>query len=183
MSEGIESLPLHRTWLVDIVDILMRQPNGEAEVEAIAIGMMRTDRDVGANPQQTITRTINDYCGDANDVSREVKDGDDLFERVAPGIYRLRSWPKRPDLIEIQGVKFDDDAFQSTWEEFLAQVRKIDPEKAKSMLRRELLQIFTIAIRPGGDLHDELKHRKEYYSQKITLTAADLQVLQRRKTG
>ncbi len=87
MTEGFESLPLHRTWLDDIVDILMHRPNGQAEVEAIAIGIMRTDRDVCATPQQIITRTINNYCSDANDALREVKC--DLFERVASATYAV----------------------------------------------------------------------------------------------
>ena len=125
------------------------------------------------------SRTINNYCSDANDVSREVKYNCNLFERVAPGTYRLRSWPERPDLIEIQRVKFDDDAYHSTWELFLTGV----PESANSMSKRELLEVFATAIQPGGLLHDELKHRKEFYSQKISLTAADLQVLHRRKLG
>ena len=36
MTEEFENLPLHRTWLDDIVDILMHRPNGQAEAEAIA---------------------------------------------------------------------------------------------------------------------------------------------------
>lgn len=174
MTEEFENLPLHRTWLDDIVEILMHRPNGQAEVEAIANDMMRTDRDVGATPCETITRTINNYCRDANDASREVKY--DLFERVARATYRLRSWPDRPDLIEIQGVKFDDDAHQSTWEFFLTQIQKDDLEKVKSMSRRELLQAFKRNIRPGAPLHDELEHRKNFYSQTNTLFAKELQV-------
>ena len=174
MTEGFESLPLHRTWLDDIVEILMHRPNGQAEVEAIANDMMRTDRDVGATPYETITRTINNYCRDANDASREVKS--DLFERVDRATYRLRSWPARPDLIEIQGVKFDDDAHQSTWEWFLILVQKKYPERAKSMSRRELLQVYTRDMWPGGPLHDELKQRKEYYSKVNSLFATELKV-------
>ena len=174
MTEEFENLPLHRTWLDDIVDILMHRPNGQAEVKAIAFGIMRTDRDVGAKPNQTITRTINNHCSDANDALPEVKS--DLFERVARATYRLRSWPDRPDLIEIQGVKFDDDAHQSTWEWFLTLVQKKYPERAKSMSRRELLQVYTRYIRPGGPLQDELKQRKEYYSKVNSLFATELKV-------
>lgn len=159
MTEGVESLPLHRTWLDDIVDILIHQPNGVAEVEAIANAMMRTDRDVRARPQETITRRINNYCSDANDTSKKVRF--DLFERVAPGTYRLRGWPKRPNLIDIQNIEFDDPAYQIVWELFLRLVKEKVPEKVKSASNRRLLEIFTRNIKPGGPLHDKFERLME----------------------
>ncbi len=155
MTEGVESLPLHYTWLGDIVDIMIHQPNGVAEVEVIANTMMRTDRYVGAKPQATITRTINNYCSDANDTSKKVRF--DLFERVAPGTYRLRGWPKSPNLIDIQNIKFDDPVYQIVWELFFRLVKEKVPEKVKSASNRRLLEAFTRNIKPGGPLHDKFK--------------------------
>ena len=85
-AELLATLPVKRTWLDDIVDILLHRPNGTANIGAITLEMMRRDRDVGATPEATITRVINNYCGEANDVDRVVKH--DLFARIAPGTYR-----------------------------------------------------------------------------------------------
>lgn len=158
MTEGVESLPLHYTWLGDIVDIMIHQPNGVAEVEVIANTMMRTDRYVGAKPQATITRTINNFCSDAKDTSKKAKF--DLFERVAPGTYRLRGWPERPDLIDIENIKFHDPAYQIVWELFFRLAKEKDPEMVKSASNRRLLEIFTRNIKPGAPLHDVLARRK-----------------------
>lgn len=155
MAEGIESLPLHCTWLDDIVEIMIHQPNGVAEVEAIVNAMMRTGRDVRATPNETITRRINNYCSDANDTSKKVRF--DLFERVSPGTYRLCGWPERPNLIDIQNIKFDDPAYQIVWELFFRLVKENDPEKVKSASNRRLLEAFTRSIKPGGPLHDKLE--------------------------
>ncbi len=44
------ALPLHRTWLADIVEALLYRPDGRAEVAAIAVAIAGTSRDVGDTP-------------------------------------------------------------------------------------------------------------------------------------
>jgi len=122
MSALIDQLPLERTWLDDVVDILLCQPHGEAHVDTIVHHMMRTNREVGSAPQETITRTINNYCPDANDMNREPTHL--LFRRTAPGTYKLLGWPARPNLRDVQDVRFTEDAYYHTWNDFCKTAQK-----------------------------------------------------------
>ena len=109
----------HRTtarWLDDIIDVLI-QRRGTAHVQDIANNLVKfneaRDKDT---VQQIITRRLNDFCSDA---AKFDKDADhDLFERVEPATYRLRSYPERPDLVELVRIEFDDIAMQSMWGAF-----------------------------------------------------------------
>ena len=66
--------------------------------------------------EQIVTRRLNDFCSDAADFH---KDADhDLFERVEPATYRLRSFPDRPNVIELVRIEFDDIAMQSVLDTF-----------------------------------------------------------------
>jgi hypothetical protein len=115
--------------------------------------MHRSARDVGSKPEATITRTINDYCSDAEDFSHSRPD---LFERKSPAEYRLRSFPNRPDLIEIENARFEDPAYSEAWKEFqsIAQ-RQVRNRDGRS--RREQLIAFSKAVRKGGPLRSMLE--------------------------
>jgi hypothetical protein len=158
-DELLAALPLKRTWLDDIVDICLHQPDGTAEIEAILLKMMHLDRDIGAVPESTITRTINNYCSDANDYDRVVKH--DLFARVGPSRYRLRSYPEKPDLFEIQNVCFTDIGYESTWNLFRNTAKK-NP-KWENMTRRKRLVAFARNIQPGARCYDELQARLRFF--------------------
>jgi hypothetical protein len=144
----VADLPLKRTWLADIVDVLLFCPNGTAHVSTIADHVMKAGRDVGAEPESTITRAINNFCSHARDAEHAPKA--DLFARVDIATYKLRSYPARPSLIDIQDVEFSDDAFQYVWARFVAiATRKSNAKwvKASHTLR---LEAFIRNIAPGG---------------------------------
>lgn len=154
-EELLISLGLKRTWLADIVEVLLHRPNGQAEVDAIVIDVERLGNNTNDAPKETITRRINDFCSDANDADRKV--AVDLFQRVSEGTYRLRNYPNPPDLIEIQKVEFDDCAMQRTWSDFC------DHPSVKAKLsqisKRQALLAFARNIQPGGRYHSLLEAR------------------------
>lgn len=154
MTDLLASLPLRRTWLADIVEVLLHRPGGTAEVATIAAIIARTDRDMGDTPDQTITRTINNYCSDARDTGRTVQH--DLFERTAPGTYRMRSYPSTPDLVEIQNIEFDDSIEGGACSMYWEALRQIGTRAGRwnQITNRERLEIFAKAISPGGQWHD-----------------------------
>lgn len=149
----IEKLPLSSSWLEDIVDILLKRPNGEGEVDAIVAALMRIDRDIGAAAESTVTRTINNYCRNSGDTEKKAKHK--IFERVAPGRYRLLNYPSRPDLIEIQKIKFDDPAYQKAWEFFCTLAAK--DERWASAPKRKRLEAFSRNLFSNEGLRDLLK--------------------------
>jgi hypothetical protein len=69
-----------------------------------------------------VTRTINNFCGDAADFRRPPKYN--LFERVAPATYRLRTCPQKPNLFELLGIQFEDATMQWVWKWFANAARK-----------------------------------------------------------
>ena len=72
-EEYFKLLHLTRTWLEDIVHAFLKRPNGVGEVEAIALAVKHNVRDVGDEPESNVTRTINNYCVNANDEERKQK--------------------------------------------------------------------------------------------------------------
>jgi hypothetical protein len=62
------------------------------------------------------SRAINNYCGDARDFKRSPKYN--LFERVEPATYRLRTYPQKPDLFDLLGIEFKDATMQQVWKWF-----------------------------------------------------------------
>ena len=66
-------LPLTRSWLEDIDDVLLKRPEGTDEVDAIALAIEHNGKDVGDEPESTVTRTINNYCINASDMGHSVK--------------------------------------------------------------------------------------------------------------
>lgn len=159
MNEAASGLPLRQTWLDAIVDVLIFRPDGIADVDTLANEIMKTDRDTGSNPKETITRRINDYCGDASDYQKQPKHN--LFERVGPATYRLRGWPIRPDLLNIQQINFVDAAYSLCFEKFREIAEAKNPERFQKMTNRERLVAFANNIKPGAPLHSTLQAYKQ----------------------
>ena len=137
-KEYLNLLPLTRTWLEDIVHSLLKRPNGTGEVDAIVLAVKHNGRDIGDNPESTITRTINNYCINAADLERNAKYP--IFERVAPGTYRLIDYPKIPDLIEIQKIQFAEPGYMAAWKRFVKEVKK--KPKWSTLTKKEKLGAF-----------------------------------------
>ncbi|PIO98281.1 hypothetical protein [Pleomorphomonas carboxyditropha] len=78
-------------WLDASINFLLKQPRGTAHVDKIADALNRWNI---SDPKNTIVRTLNTYCSDAKDYKRTRPD---LFQRVEPNTFRLRSFPERPD--------------------------------------------------------------------------------------
>tara|TARA_R110000850_G_scaffold87052_2_gene187473 strand:+ start:2725 stop:3222 length:498 start_codon:yes stop_codon:yes gene_type:complete len=152
-EELIEKLPLSRSWLEDIVDILLKRPNGEGEVDSIVAALMKTDRDIGAEAESTVTRTINDYCRNSGDTEKKAKF--QIFERVAPGRYRLLNYPSKPDILEIQNIRFDDPAYRQAWDFFCKLAAK--DERWESAPKRKKLEAFSRNLHTNEGLRDLLR--------------------------
>ena len=135
-------LPLKRTWLDDIVAILLRRPNGEGEVDAIVTSLLKTRREVGAEVEATVTRTINNFCINTGDTEAKVRYR--LFQRTGPAKYKLLTYPDAPDLLEIQEVQFSNAAHQHVWKFFVKKIGS-DPRWAV-MSKRERLVAFSRSL-------------------------------------
>ena len=125
MDESIrEFLNEHRTtarWLDDIIDALMRFA-GTAHVRSIAGELSKSYlRDIDTI-EETVTRRINDFCSDAADFKKDKQH--DLFERVEPATYRLRTYLERPRVMELMRIEFEEIALQSMWNTLAEIVRK-----------------------------------------------------------
>ncbi len=131
--------PIKERWLDDIIDVLSTL-GGKGHVRDIARRISKSrDRDVEAM-EQTITRCINNYCSDARDFD---KDGSyDIFARIEPGTYRLRTYPKRPDIIEIIRIEFEDSTMQGMWDLCCDIAKKKYPERWSTLTSRQKLTIF-----------------------------------------
>jgi hypothetical protein len=100
-------------WLDDIVDVLLKRPRGTAHVSDIAhdvacLPMRRVEK-----IDQTITRTINNYCEDAADFKGSISES--LFRRVSPATYKLKDFPNRPVLAQSRQIRFHDEAMNETF--------------------------------------------------------------------
>ena len=87
MARTYPNLP----WLDASIEVLLKQPRGTAHVDKIVDAVRRWKI---KNPKNTIVRTLNTFCSDARDYKPHKPD---LFERIAPNTFRLRSFPNRPD--------------------------------------------------------------------------------------
>lgn len=159
LDEPLRELPLQRSWVDDIVEVLLHRPNGTADVSTIANEIMKMNREVRATPEQTITRAINNYCGDANDLSRNPRY--DIFERIAPNTYRLRTYPQAPDLIEIQNIRFNDEVYQEIWKTFWHKCEKRDGDQFRLLTDREKLNRFAEKLRDDPQWQRLLKDERE----------------------
>jgi hypothetical protein len=107
-------------WLSEIIDLVIDYPRG-THVRIIARELSKSHPHV-ERVEETVTRTINDYCGDAADFRRAPKYN--LFERVEPATYRLRTHPQKPNLLELLGIEFKDATTQRLWKWFADNARK-----------------------------------------------------------
>ncbi|MGY2462490.1 hypothetical protein [Vreelandella sulfidaeris] len=153
-NELIDKLPLSKTWLEDIVDVLMNRSNGEGEIEAIILALSKTDRDIGAEAASTVTRTINNYCRNSGDTEKKAKH--EIFERVGPGRYKLLNYPSRPDFIGIQKIQFDDSGYQQAWDFFYKLTASKD-KRWKNVPKRKKLEVFAKNLLTNENLRNLLK--------------------------
>ena len=112
-------------WLDDIIDAFISR-RGTAHVKVIADDLMKSNKARDKDTvEQIVTRRINDFCSSAEDFNKDA--AHDLFERVEPGTYRLRSYPERPTIIELVRIEFDDVDMQSMWDSFRKRAKKRQP--------------------------------------------------------
>lgn len=139
-EEYLATLPLERTWLSDIVEVFLASSRGINEIEGVLIALIkRTDRNLGKEGEATITRTINNYCVNSNDLARTSNHS--LFKRIGPSQYKLLTYPFSPDLISIQKIRFSDHAYTNVWEFFNQKLA--GNSKWLAMTKRERLVHFS----------------------------------------
>lgn len=137
-KDYLNLLPLTRTWLEDIVLSFLKRPDGIGEIDAIVLAIKHTGRDIGDNPESTITRTINNYCINSGDLERNVKHF--IFRHIDRGTYRLIDYPNIPDFIEIQNINFSEPGYREAWKLFVDKVKK--QSKWGTLTKREKLGAF-----------------------------------------
>lgn len=115
LDKFLELHPLKPRWLDIIISALSKRSNGTAHVRDLG-RELGGDHDIDTI-ESTITRRINDFCSDADDFKRPK--AFDLFARVEPATYRLRSFPRIPDTTDLETVEFQERAMQWTWEYFV----------------------------------------------------------------
>jgi hypothetical protein len=139
VSEFLKKHPTTARWLDDIVDVLLKY-SGKAHVSRIARELSNTyGRDVDT-VEQTVTRRINDFCSDAQDFKKDKRH--DLFARVEPATYRLRTYPEKPNIIDLIRIEFEDRAMQNMWRWFVEMARKQAPEKWDTATNGRKLTVF-----------------------------------------
>ncbi len=136
-------LAKHRSsskWLDDIVDVLLTKPRGTAHVSEIARDLWHSEKRDIDSIEETITRRFNDYCGDAADFDKTPDC--DLFQRVMPATYRLRSFPEKPDIYELTAVRFDEPAMHGMWDFYGKLMKEKFREKWSVATNRKRLEAF-----------------------------------------
>jgi hypothetical protein len=139
MNDAVEKFlaeyPTTVGWLNEIIDLSADYPRG-AHVRTFARELSKSHPNVDA-VEQTVTRTINNFCGDAADFSRPPEYN--LFERVEPASYRLRTYPQKPDhLFDLLGIEFEDEVMQQVWKWYANAVRK----KRSDLSNEQTLALF-----------------------------------------
>jgi hypothetical protein len=114
VKKFLSEYPTTIGWLNEIIDLLLAYPRG-AHVRIIARELSKSHPNVDF-VEETVTRTINNFCGEAKDFRRPPKYN--LFERVEPATYRLRTYPQKPNLFELIGIEFKDATMQGLWKWF-----------------------------------------------------------------
>lgn len=141
IDELLAQLPLHPTWLEMIVNYLDEIYGNEASVHLIARGIPPERRNEAT--EETITRTINFYCPDADDF----KEGNpEYFRRVKPTVYRLVLKPSRAEIWNLRGRVEQDDwtdyGHWQGWNLFKGTVNKEHREKWVKMNTADRLAAF-----------------------------------------
>lgn len=160
VSEFLVTYPTTAKWLDDIIDALLREPRGTAHVRQLAHQLWQSENRDIASIEETITRRINDFCSDAADFSKSP--AHDLFQRVEPATYHLRSFPVKPDIYELTTTHFNDAAMQDMWETFSTIRKKAVPEKWKAATNRRRLEVF-VKWMSDPDQQEWYESRKSFY--------------------
>jgi len=140
----LDQHPTTARWLDDIIDVLMSR-RGVAHVRDIAADLTKANRARDKDTtEQIVTRRVNDFCSDAADFDKGKGSPYDLFERVEPATYRLRSFPSRPSIIELVRIEFDDSdvAMQSMWDWFRELANKKQPLEWRDANNEKRLTAF-----------------------------------------
>jgi hypothetical protein len=141
VHEFLNEHPTFGRWLEDIIDVLIGR-RGTAHVKLIADDLVKANKAREKDTtEQIVTRQINDFCSDAADFAKDT--AHDLFERVEPATYRLRSYPERPRVIELVCIEFDDVAMQSMWGTFRDAMKKQQPIRWRESNNERKLGAFT----------------------------------------
>ena len=140
VSEFLVTNPTTAKWLDDIIEALLDQPRGTTHVSVLAHKLWRSEKRDVASIEQTITRRINDFCGDAADFNKSA--AHDLFQRVEPATYRLRSFPERPDIYELTATHSTIRLCSTCGKLSRQHVKKSVPEKWKAATNRRKLELF-----------------------------------------
>jgi hypothetical protein len=157
LNSFLVEFPLKSKWLDDIISVLLnRPPSGTAHVKDIGPDLYK-DRYV-ASLDETITRRINDFCSDAADFKKSKKY--DLFERVEPATYRLRTYPNFPETLELVRIEFDDSQMNDMWKLFTEIVEKKDAVKWRNLDNHKKLLAFARYFRKSPDWQTEYDRRK-----------------------
>jgi hypothetical protein len=117
-------------WLDEIIDLVMEYPRG-VHVRTIAHELSKSHPNVKA-VEQTVTRAINNFCSDAKGFKRPPKYN--LFKRVEPATYRLRTYAEKPNLFELLGIEFKDATMQGLWKWF-ANAQRSDLSDEQTLTR------------------------------------------------
>jgi hypothetical protein len=155
----LTEFPLKSKWLDDIITVLLRRPNGTAHVSSIGRDLWG-ERYVDSM-DQTITRTINNFCSDAKDWHKTPEY--DIFKWVEAATYRLRSHPNRPEIIELVRVEFDDADMNYVWKTFCDKAKKKDAAKWNSFGTSRRLSAFAANFRKNPawrNMYNRLHNRE-----------------------
>ncbi len=141
-----------KSWLPQIVDAL-HDRNGQAHVEDIASSPLLSERRRQNHAvRETITRTVNDFCSDAGDLAKDppaAGDPRDVFQKVAPATYRLRGFPKKPNVCDLVRIEFDDERMDRTWRMFTQIVGRNPASSSKWETMSQETRIRRLRQAPG----------------------------------
>lgn len=122
----IAELRLRPSWLEHIAESLLGTPFNRAHVREIGRDIVRRhpERRAVSAIEETITREINNFCGDAKDFNRGPRFN--LFERVEPATYRLLRAVDLAEIIDLQNeIRWVSGLSEGwLWEKFVERVPK-----------------------------------------------------------
>jgi len=145
VADFLNVFPLKSKWLSRIVNVLFAKPLGTAHVEEIALDLY------GSSNREQIRQTsrrISDFCSNALDFARSKEY--DLFERVAPGTYRLRSFPARPDILQLIIIRFADEEIDQMWRLFVVREAKRQGSKWRTVSNVQRLALFAAEMQKNA---------------------------------
>jgi hypothetical protein len=122
LEEFLALHPLERSWLDEIIDLALSRAGGEVSVadlvKALAPPGGRT------TVERSVRFCLEDFSSGLDGAGRPDWD---LFFRVSPQRYRLRSHPVRPDVLDFVEIRFREPAVQSAFESFAETIEGQQP--------------------------------------------------------